>query len=62
MKKIVHKRYPVHFEDVESSIVSMSKEEYLTLKELVRTLRKRIDELEKERMKYGQHNKEASGR
>ena len=62
MKKLVHKRYPVHFEDVESSIVSMSKEEYLTLKELVRTLRKRIDELEKERMKYGQHNKEASGR
>jgi len=62
MKKIIHKRYPVHFEDVESSIVSMSKEEYLALKELVRTLRKRIDELEKERMKYGQHNKEASGR
>jgi hypothetical protein len=62
MKKLIHKRYPVHYEDVEQSIVSVSKEEYLGLKELVRTLRKRIDELEKERMKYGQHNKEASGR
>lgn len=62
MKKIIHKRYPVHFEDAVTPSITISKEEYLGLKELVRTLRKRIDELEKERMKYGQHNKEAPGR
>lgn len=53
MKKIIHKRYPVHFEDAVTPSITISKEEYLGLKELVRTLRKRIDELEKERMKYG---------
>lgn len=62
MKKIIHKRYPLHHEDAGTPSITISNEEYLGLKELVRTLRKRIDELEKERMKHGQHNKEASGR
>lgn len=61
MKKIIHKRYPVHFEDAVTPSITISKEEYLGLKELVRTLRKRIDELEKERMKHEKHNEEASG-
>lgn len=61
MKNIVHKRYPLHHEDAGTPSITISNEEYLGLKELVRTLRKRIDELEKERMKNGKHNKEASG-
>lgn len=61
MKNVVHKRYPLHHEDAGMPSITISKEEYLELKELVRTLRKRIDELEKERMKHGQHNEEASG-
>jgi hypothetical protein len=48
MKNIIHKRYPVHFEDARTPSITISKEEYLGLKELIRTLRKRIDELEKE--------------
>lgn len=51
MTEVIYKRYPLHHEDAGTQSITISIEEYRGLKELVRTLRKRIAELERKSVK-----------